>query len=513
MGVRGSLHGPRSATPTAAPDTPRRDELEAANASFLRGEYASARAAYRRLAASGRISFTEYARSAALCSLKLGELGAASDELAWLTASSADDWRLIAEVKAQLGSVREAAKAFDHIPPEDSATDTELCEQLAMSSARAGDKADAWRFYRLVEEVDPGGASMQRLTDSGQFAFTRNFFGYDQHSLLNYARGAKDGVIDWGTDALKGLWHLVRHPVDSVESFAGGVAQIFSKENLGLLLSPTVMASKLGTVAARVYWAAWESCKNSAAREYALDVNDFGAQQKIHEIAAGRMVGYVAPDLILLVLSVGGGAAAKAADVEKAVEGAAEGIEKANQIARSAAFLDDARKWPALLKISWLQDETWQLIKRSSRIETRCGFGKVAGWMSDIKNVPGAEALVRCMATRLRLGDDGYLFQLERAAEYARKNQGARIGRRFHVDVALPGKAVQPMLAEADLELKDGTLVETKFRTSSLAWNEELHLQLQKYNRAVAEGQFKRDRCSVFPSPVEIVENVKTDLN
>ncbi|MDB5326451.1 MAG: hypothetical protein JWM57_2020, partial [Phycisphaerales bacterium] len=295
------------------------DELDAANSLFLRKDFASARAAYIALAAKEGISPTDAVHAVALCSLQLGDPVGACLHLASIGKPEGDDWRLIASANAQAGHVREAVRAFGEIAAEESAADIQLCEEIAMVSAKRGDKENAWRFYRAVEQVDPGGMAMERLNSSAEFAFANDFFGYGRQSLLNYARGVKDGAIDWGRDSLTGLWQLIRHPVDSVKSFAGAVAQILSKENLKLLLSPTILASKLGSVASRVYWSAWESCKRSAVREYSLELNDLGSQQKIHEIAAGRMVGYVAPDLILLVLSAGAGGGGKASEGRKVV--------------------------------------------------------------------------------------------------------------------------------------------------------------------------------------------------
>ncbi len=511
-----------------APPGAKANEVDKANGLFFRKDYRSARVAYLSLASRDRISKAECARSAAICSLQLGEPAQACQDLTDFVEASADDSRLVAEANAKCGNVSAAVAAFDRIP-KDYTSDLELCEELAVASARTGDKANAWRFYRTIEQANPSGPAMRRLSDSGLFGFTSDFFGYSPKSLLNYARGAKDGAIDWGEGSLKGLWNLVRHPVDSVTSFAGGVAKIFSKENLKLLLSPAVLVSKLGDVAARVYWFAWESCKDSVAREYELDVNEFGAQQQLHEIAAGRMVGYVAPDLILLVLSAGAGVAAKARDAARVAEVVAataraeEGIEKVSLIGRSATFLHDAEALPALRKVAWLEDRTWEMIRVSPRLEGR--LEKVAGWISDIRDIPGAKGLVKCIVDRLHLLDEGYLFQLDRAAEYARKDELAEIGRWFNVDVSLPGKPVRRMWAEADLELKDRTLVETKFRSSPLNLDEKLHVQLEKYNRAVTDGQFTRirlecsatvskavrDRCSMLTSPVEIVENIHSE--
>src|SRR5207245_2435221 len=116
-------------------------------------------------------------------------------------------------------------------------------------------------------------------------------------------------------------------------------------------------------------------------------------------------------------------------------------------------------------------------------------------WMSAVRDIPGSERLVNTIASCIRLDNvEGHIFQLERAAAAAKDGKLAEIGRRFTVTVALPGKPVKIMIGDADLALTDGTLVETKFRDGALALGEKEHLQLLKYDRAVAEGQYKQIR-------------------
>ncbi|MDB5328329.1 MAG: hypothetical protein JWM57_3898, partial [Phycisphaerales bacterium] len=192
-----------------------------------------------------------------------------------------------------------------------------------------------------------------------------------------------------------------------------------------------------------------------------------------------------------------------------------------NLLGRSARFIEDTKRFSALRRIAWLEERTWELIKASPRLEGR--LEKVANWISDIRHVPGAKVFTECMAARLHLVDvEGYLFQLQRAAEYARKDELVAIGKRFHTDVALPGRPIRRITGEADLELRGGVLVETKFRSTPLTLDEGLHLQLLKYDRAVAEGQFKsirlecnnavsmavRERCSMLSNAVDIADNL-----
>jgi hypothetical protein len=237
------------------------------------------------------------------------------------------------------------------------------------------------------------------------------------------------------------------------------------------------------------------------------------------------MVGYAAPDLILLALSGGAGEALDAergAELITATQRAEEGIEEVNLIGRTPAFLKDAETVPDLRRIAWLDDATWEALKGSSRMAGG-RLEQAVGLICGVRNVPGAREIVDCIVSRLHLPDvEGYLFQLERAAEYEREGTLASIGQRFHIDVVLPGKPVRRMLAEADLALTDGTLVETKFRAAPLSLDDGLHTQLLKYDRAVAEGKFSRirlecnndisqavrDRCSVLGSTVEIAQRV-----
>lgn len=181
--------------------------IDAANDLFRRGEYASARSAFLKLAATGEISSAETAHAAALCSLELNDPKKACEYLCTLPGPSVEDWRVMAFANARAGHIRDAIIAFQHIPSEDSASDLQLLEEIALAAAQAGDKPNSWRFYREIEQTDPGGSSMQRLNDSGRFGFTTDFFGYDRHSLLNYARGLKDGAVDWTNDTVKGIWH------------------------------------------------------------------------------------------------------------------------------------------------------------------------------------------------------------------------------------------------------------------------------------------------------------------
>ena len=59
-------------------------------------------------------------------------------------------------------------------------------------------------------------------------------------------------------------------------------------KNLELLLSPKKLTAALGSVLAQQYWSAWEACKLSAVREFALDPDLYDDQKAINEIAAGR---------------------------------------------------------------------------------------------------------------------------------------------------------------------------------------------------------------------------------
>ena len=191
---------------------------------------------------------------------------------------------------------------------------------------------------------------------------------------MNYAKGTIGGVKDWGVDALNDAWRFLQHPIESVTSTFSTATRLFTKENLDLLFSPTKMSQALGDVASRIYWAAWDSCKESVIREYDLNPDDYRSQQAIHEIAAGRMLGYVAPDLVLLALSAGAGATAKMSkagkvmEVSEAIANTELKMEKINEIARSARYLEDVKQFPLLRRIEWLTEPMWEALKKSPRL-------------------------------------------------------------------------------------------------------------------------------------------------
>jgi hypothetical protein len=519
-------------SPEQEVQTSQKSAVETANEAFFRGDYRVALQSFMTLANKHDDGAAEFLHAAALCHFHLNEWNEANLLLEKLTQKSLDDWYLTTLVRANNRKFNDALSAFEQLPPADAIADIPLCKTMALASVEANNRAQAWRFYRYVQHQDPSSPELDKLQQTGQFDFRADFFGYGPDSLLNYTKGFGGGALDWGIDSVKGLWQLVRHPIDSVTAMAKVVSEICTKENLSLLLSPRELATALGDTAARVYWSAWDACKASAVREYRLDAEDFASQRMIHEIAAGRMIGYVAPELVLLVLSAGVGTAAKVSKAERAVEitkavGQTEQrLEKVNAIGRSTRFLKDVEQFPLLRRIPWLSEPMWETLKMSPRLSGR--LERVVAWMHDVRHIPGAEDLLRSISSRLHLDDvEGYLFQLERAATHARDGKLAEIGRKFHVDVALPGKPVGRILGDADLVLRDGTLVETKLRNAPLALDQSFHKQLLKYDRAVQEGQFKgiriesntkvsqavKDRCNVLASrgtPIEIVEDLRS---
>jgi hypothetical protein len=402
---------------------------------------------------------------------------------------------------------------------------------MAFAAVNNGDRVSAWQFYRQIQEHDPSSPAIDRLMASGRFNFTSEWFGYGKSSLVNYSKGFIDGARQSAGDAVQELWHIVRHPVDSVESGAKSTSNICSRlwtqENLKLLLSPRGLFNALGDAAARLYWSAWEGCKASAARQYGLSADRFEDQKAIHEIAAGRMIGYVAPELILLILSDGTVPFSSAEKAERVAEAAAQTeqcLKDVNLIARSGEFLEDAGRFPKLRGIHWLTDEMWIALKSSSKTAPR--LEKIVDHMSIVRGVPGAKGLIASIKGRLHLEDvEGHLFQLQRAASYGKEGKLEEIGRQFTVPVAQPGEPVKFMRGEADLVLKDRTLIDTKYRKRVLDLDQALHKQLLKYDRAVQDGQFAGiriecnsrvaqqvvDRCNTIRTrgtPIEIVERV-----
>jgi tetratricopeptide (TPR) repeat protein len=505
-----------------------KSDLDLANEAFLKGDYKDALAKFVGFA-SRQPNDQDIKLAIAACHIRLGDAKAASQVIRDAKPTAPEDWAFCALVHAKADEFVAAQGAMANVTDKDAAADVELLEAMALAAAKQGDRPAAWRYYRLIQKHDPASPAIDRLAASKQFSFTGEWFGTGLGSLQNYAKGFGGGVVDWSEDTARGLWEIIRHPIRTVKQAADGIREVLSPDNLKLLLSPKELASAVGDVAARLYWSAWESCKLSVVREHGLDAEKYEDQQTIHEIAAGRMIGYVAPDLVLLVVSGGAGAAAKLPKAEKVAKAAKtvaqteQRLEKVNQIARSAKFLADAEKYPKLRAIHWLSEGTWEALKASPRTAPR--LEQVVEWMSAVRHVPGGEALVKTIAGRLHLDDvEGYIFQLSRAASYAKEEKLAEIGTRFRVAVPLPGKPVKIMLGDADLALKDGILVEVKHRKAALALDDKLNTQLLKYDRAVAEGQFKKvriecngpvsqqvkDRCKVIAdrgTPFEVIEN------
>ena len=202
-------------------------------------------------------------------------------------------------------------------------------------------------------------------------------------------------------------------------------------------------------------------------------------------------------------------------------------LDLVNQIGRSAEFIADAENMPLLRKSYWLTEDLWNAIKVSPKISPR--LERFVEWMSDVRNVPGAERLVNAIKSCLEFDNaEGHIYHLERASEYAKEGKLAEIGRSFEIPVALPDTPVKMMIGDADLALTDGTIVEVKFRNGTLGLSEQDQLQLLKYQRAVKDGLFTRirvecngrvgqkfrDRCATLSygeAPIEIVENLNSN--
>lgn len=498
-------------------------ELDQANDEFLKGNYEKALARFSAIGARQPAN-SDVKFAIAACHVRLDNFTSASQALADASPASTEEWTFCAFVRAKSGDFKEAQRALSKVPDEEVAADIELMEALALAASRYGDRPAAWRYYRLIQKQHPGSSAIDRLDASGQFAFTHEWFGTGSESRLNYAKGFASGVVDWGAE----IWELFRHPIRTVREAASAIAEILSPANLKLLFSPSQLVDTIDDVAAQIFWSSWEACKLSVVREFNLDAERFEDQQAIHEIAAGRMIGYVAPDLVLLVLPGGPFAkllskSEKSAKAAKTIGQTEQKLEKINQIARSGKFLADAKTYPKLRSIHWLSEGAWEALKASDKVASR--IEQVVEWMSAVRHIPGAENLVKTIVGRLHLDDvEGYLYQLSRAAVHAREEKLTAIGKKFRVGVALPGKPVKIMLGDADLVLKDGILVETKYRKAALVLDEELNTQLLKYDRAVAEGQFKKvrlecngpisqqvkSRCDVIATrgtPIELVEN------
>ena len=266
-------------------------------------------------------------------------------------------------VFAKAGELREAARAIDGVPDE--VLDIELLEELAVAAALDGSRREAWRFFRSIEEREPMSPSLQRLTDTGRFSFVSEWLTPDASSAGNYARGIGSGACGWVIETVQGVWHTVSHPIETAKSLIAAMEGVF--KSLPLLLSPAELARKLGDELAALYWSAWTACKRSAAREYGLALDRYDDQKQIYEIAAGRMAGYFACELAVIVASAGAAAAAskaeRAANLAKAAE-TEQRLQRVNLLGRSQRFLDDAARFPRLGSIPWLTEQMWEALKR-----------------------------------------------------------------------------------------------------------------------------------------------------
>ncbi len=506
------------------PVAPPPDELAVANAAFDLGNYDKARSLYHSLISTRPSLTNDLEFSIALCNYREGKLKDAAATLRSASPRSLDDKYFKALVLAKADDLSGALEAIDGLPEEDISAEPVLLEELAKSAAKQNKKPESWRYYSLLEQHHPLSDHFYRLQDLDDFDFTSEFFGHGFADLKNYGKGFGTGVLDNVVDTARALWQVLRHPVKTYEDVKSAVAKICTQENLDLLLSPRRLKAVLGDTAAKLFWSAWTACKASAVREYNLDLRNWDHQRSIHEIAAGRMFGYVAPELAMILIPAvkAPKSAIQASKIAEASEEVGSRVANLNRVSRSADFLSDAKKWPFLEKVSWeTLEDSWRALKSHPRWANR--LDDVADWIYAIRDIPGAENLVKLAAGRVHI-DDGYLFQLYRAAEYAKKGELKSIGQRFYVDIASPGQPAKLLLGDADLVLKDGTLVETKLRSGSLSLS-DVNKQLLKYNKAIKEDQYKKVRieCSggvdkkVYErakeleaqgTPIEIVEHV-----
>ena len=473
------------------------DELTVANATFERGDYAAARRQYRELASIRPSLANDISFSIALCYFREGNLTKAAENVRRATPRSLDDRCFAAMVLSKADDPSGVLKAMEGVTTSELSIEPTLLEQLARAAARESDEQSVWHYYSLLEENYPTSENLQRLQALEEFDFTDDFFGYGLDDLKNYSKGFGSGALANVVDTAHSVWQLVRHPIRTIGDVANAVFRICTRENLKLLLSPRRLTSALGDSASRLYWNAWNACRASAARQYNLDPDKWEHQRPIHEIAAGRMFGYVAPDLALVLIPVvkGSKTAVDSAKLARASENIGDRVSEINKIGRSEEFLRELKRFRQLDDVPWpTLEDSWRAFKAHPKWANH--LDDIADWIHAIRDIPGAETLVKLAAGRLHL-DDGYLFQLARAAEYAKSRELEAIGRRFHVDVALPGKPVKTILGDADLVLNDGTLVETKLRSGSLGLS-EISEQLLKYNKAVKDGKFSgvRIECS-----------------
>jgi hypothetical protein len=194
-----------------------RSELDEANEHFLNGDYKEALSRFTALAFR-KPEDQDLKLAAVSCYACMGDFKNASQTAGGVTCQSPDDFVICANVHARAEDFAAAQRAMLGVPEDQVSDDVDLLEAMALAAAKSGNRAEAWRHYRRIQRHDPSSSAIDRLADSGLFSFTTDWFGYGASSLLNYSKGFGSGVVGWTVDTVKGLWQLVRHPINTATS-------------------------------------------------------------------------------------------------------------------------------------------------------------------------------------------------------------------------------------------------------------------------------------------------------
>lgn len=481
------------------------EPMTAANELCLKGEYAAAERSYVSLVQAHPELADDLRHSIAFCAYKLGKFDSVVAQLQSIGNRTLDDSLLLIDVLLAAGKQREALSVADKVPEDDLAPDPELLAELATSATKLTDAKAAWRYVRILRDSDPDWMGSASLPSEASLEL--QFFGYGPASVKNYATGVRDG--GWGSvkDTASTLWGMVTHPIKTAEDLINAVKAIFTKDNLELLLDPKKLAEVAKSTVATEVRAIWSAAKERTAKRHKLDADKYEHQQELHEIAAGYLVGYAGAEVAQILIPVGAAI--------KLGKRSADAVLGAEQIAYLATKLEELRiakvweeslealkRFPSLRRIPFMTPEILAVFESTPFIAKR--LPQIIKDVEAIKEVGGAERLVSYIKNGVKSGKlekvEGHVFELSRAADYARRGKKVELQKQFKLLLAEPGKPVRLVRTIPDLVLDGDTLVEAKYRSGPLNLDKHLERQLRKYREAVKQGMYKRVRLEVSGS-------------
>jgi tetratricopeptide (TPR) repeat protein len=504
VGVLWSFHS-RLAVNTQVPITPSTiqspNPIDLANAAYNRGQYSVATKAYEQLRQIRPSMDVDFCRAAALSAFHDHNFSHAIQLLESIKTPDDDDLRLLVVCQIRAYQFAAAITISNRLDRDALEQDPELLEELAHIAQGIGDNAKAWRFYTLLKQNCPNWPGLKEMDASPEF--NPSFFGYGPSSIANYLRGMRDGSVSNVRNSASATYKSIRHPRDTFwEIWA--VHSIFTRDNLLLLFSPSLLTNKIGSVGARAFSKVWGTAIAATAEKYSLDRLSILDQQRLHEIAAGKCIGYVLPDVALIFLTGGLGDVTQAtddtaqvADVVSVSKDASQFTEDFDEATRNISAErfgpNDITTWPELSHIGWMSEETWEGLKSNTLLTQRLSpmLEKIDG----VQEIPGIQRLVGRIRSCSNADQmEGHLLELSRAAQYKRDGQLDAIEKPFYVEMTPLGEPVQIRRGEADLALKDGTLVEIKHRRDSLQLDQAFRDQLDRYQRVAKDGKYQRLR-------------------